>query len=156
MKKIQFALIALAAGCGPDISLTDDIDITWDFGPTFASFDTTLHTPYVKGAPVTLFVDSSDSKQSLAGWTVESSDPTVFRIDSVGVDSTGHSIAAKGVAAGVGSASLTVFDDRHHHVGSGVADVLMPDHIELSAHAYLIMGMDDQAPVDEARVLEGG
>jgi hypothetical protein len=156
MKNIHFALLALAAGCGPEISLTDDIDITWDFGPTFASFDSTLHTPYVKGAPVTLFVDSSDNKQSLAGWTVESSDPTVFRIDSVGVDSTGHSVAAKGVAVGVGTAELSVFDDRHHHQGSGVADVLMPDHIELSAHAYLIMGMDDQAPVDEARVLEGG
>src|SRR5215470_12508302 len=98
MKKIQLSLLVLAAGCGPDISLTDDIDLTWDFGLTFASFDSTLHTPYVKGAPVTLFVDSSDHKQSLGGWTVESSDPTVFRVDSVGLDNTGHSLAAKGVA----------------------------------------------------------
>jgi uncharacterized protein (TIGR03382 family) len=156
MKTIQLTLLALATGCGPEISLTDNIDLTWDFGPTFASFDSSLHTPYVKGAPVTLYVDSSDKNESLAGWTVESSDPSVFRIDDVGIDDSGHSVAAKAVAVGVGTADLAVFDAGHHHQGSGHAEVLAPDHIELDAHAYLIMGMDDQAPVDEARILEAG
>jgi hypothetical protein len=49
---------------------------------------------------------------------------------------------------------LTVFDAAHRRVGSGIAEVAVPDHIELAAHAYLIMGLDDEALVDEARVLE--
>src|SRR5262245_3663294 len=149
-------VLAGAIGCGPTISITDDLDLTWDFDLTPARFDDDLHTPYVKGAPVKLFVRSSDDHDNLSGWTVESSDDTVFRIDGVAPDFDHKGIVATGVAVGAGTAALDVFDSRHHHQGSGLAEVAAPDHVELDAHPYLIMGLDDQAPVNEARVLEGG
>jgi uncharacterized protein (TIGR03382 family) len=146
-------LFVIACG-GPDITLTDDIDLTWDFGFTLAKFGDTLHTPYVRGAPMVLSVYAKDDSQTFDGWSVESSDPSVFQISSV--SAVGKTFTATAVAAGEGSAELTVTDDHGSVIGSAGADVLQPDHVQLDAHGYLIMGMDDQASVDELRVLDGG
>jgi len=147
-------LFVVGACGGPDITLTDDIDLTWDFSITPSKFGDTLHTPYVRGAPVTLSVYAKDDSQTFDNWRVESSDPSVFQITKTIANAT--TFNANGVAVGEGSAELTVFDDQGSVIGSADADVLQPDHIELDAHGYLIMGMDDQAPVDDLRVLDGG
>jgi hypothetical protein len=153
MKRVAVLAVALGA-CGPKITLTDDIDLTWDFGLTISHFEDSLHTPYVKGAPVTLFVDSSDDNQRFDGWAVESSDPSVFAIGSTSI--SGQSFVANGVAVGAGVADLTIKDEHGEVVGVGTAEVAAPDRIELDAHGYLILGLDDQAPVDELRIVEGG
>src|SRR6185436_18228326 len=78
---ILFAFCAGLGGCGPEVHLTDDIDLTWDFGITLKRFDGTLHTPYVKGAPVTMYVNAGE-KDDLTGWKISSSDASVFEISS--------------------------------------------------------------------------
>ena len=149
------ALALVGAACGPTYSMTDDIDLTFDFALTPRRFDDDLHSPYVRGASVTVFAHSSDDKEDLQSWSIESSDPAVFRIDGA-VASGGRDLAVRGEAVSEGAAALTLRDPRGHAVGHGVAEVRVPDAIELDAHGSLILGRDDEAQVSEARVLEGG
>ena len=152
MLRHTICLLACAAvGCSDEISLTDDIDLTWDF--SVSRFDADLHTPYVRGAPVTLFVSSSDEDQRFDGWAVESSDPGIFRIDGC---TPGTSLTCEGQAVGEGVASLTVRDERGQRVGAGQAEVLLPDRVVLEAHGYLILGRDTEAPVDDLRLIANG
>jgi hypothetical protein len=136
--------------------MTDDIDLTWDFTLTPSKFDDDLHSPYVQGAKVTLFAHSSDDNPEFRGWSIVSSDPAVFRIDDSAVDPDSNGLASHGQAVGEGTAALRLLDDRGHEVGHGVAEVLVPDRIELDAHGSLILGRDDEAAVGEARMVEDG
>jgi MYXO-CTERM domain-containing protein len=148
--------VALAVGaCGPSYSMTDDVDLTWDFALTPWRFDDLLHSPYVRGTTVTVYASSSDDKEDLRSWSIVSSDPTVFRIDGR-VESVGRDLAVRGQAVGEGIAKLSLRDARGHEVGHGVAEVRVPDAVELDAHGSLILGRDDEAKVSEARVLAGG
>jgi len=147
--------LALVGACGPTYSMTDDVDLTWDFAVTPRRFDDDLHSPYVRGAGVTVFAHSSDDGEDLRSWSIESSDPAVFRIDGT-VASGGRDLAVRGQAVGEGTAALTLRDPRGHAMGHGVAEVRLPDAIELDAHGSLILGRDDEAAVHEARVLAGG
>jgi hypothetical protein len=152
---VGLALALVGAACGPTYTMTDDIDLTWDFALTPRRFDDNLHSPYVRGAAVTVFAHSSDSGDDLQGWSVDSSDPAVFRIDGP-VASGNRDLAVQGQAVGEGTAALTLRDPHGHAVGHGVAEVRLPDAIELDAHGSLILGRDDEARVAEARVLAGG
>jgi hypothetical protein len=148
-------VVALAvAACGPTYSITDDIDLTWDFSFTPWRFEDNLHSPYVRGTTVTVYARSSDD-EDLRGWSIVSSDPEVFRIDGV-ASTEDHHLAVRGQAVGEGTAQLSLRDPRGHAVGHGVAEVRVPDAIELDAHGSLIMGRNDEAQVSEARVLAGG
>lgn len=149
------ALALVGAACGPTYSMTDDIDLTWDFGLTPRRFDDNLHSPYVRGAVVTVFAHSSDDGEDLGSWSIESSDPAVFRIGEA-VASDGRDLAVRGQAVGEGTAALTLRDPHGHAVGHGVAEVRVPDAVELDAHGSLILGRDDEARVTEARMLAGG
>lgn len=148
------AALAVAA-CGPTYSMTDDIDVTWDFVLTPVRFEDNLHAPYVRGATMTLYAHSSDDKEDLSGWSIVSSDPAVLRIDGA-VTSGGRDLAVRGQAVGEGTARLTLRDPRGHEVGHGVAEVRVPDTIELDAHGSLILGREDEARVGEVRMLAGG
>lgn len=158
MRPTHFAIAAtlLVGACGPEITLTDDIDLTWDFGITLDRFDDTLHTPYVKGTPVTMFVSSSDDHPNLSGWSLQSTNPEVFRIDDIETDDYG--LTVHGLAVGGGECDAVVLDDHGKDVGAGHVTVLAPDRIELDANAYLIVepGHDDVARVDDPRILENG
>jgi hypothetical protein len=147
-------LAMLLGACGPTITLTDDIDLTWDWGPTLTRFEDSLHGPYVRGTRTTLYVGSSDDKQDWTGWTIASTDPTIVRVDATAYGSDGLSAPAQAVAEG--ECDLVVLDDKAKVVGRGHAVVAFPDRVELDAHGYLIVGRDDEAPVTEARILEGG
>lgn len=150
-------VVALGLGaCGPTYHMTDDVDLTWDFELTLSRFDDDLHSPYVRGARVTLFAHSSDDGERFAGWSIESSDPEVFRVDDSAVEAGGDGLVAHGQAVGEGTARLRLLDDRGREVGRGVAEVRVPDRVELAAHGSLILGRDDEAVVSEARVVEGG
>lgn len=148
--------LALAvAACGPTYSMTDDVDLTWDFAITPRRFEDHLHSPYVRGTAVTVYASSSDKGEDLHGWTIESSDPGVFQIADV-VGSTGHDLAVRAQAVGEGTAILTLLDPHGHAVGASAVEVAVPDAIELDAHGSLILGREDEAPVHEVRVLAGG
>ncbi len=136
--------------------MTDDIDVTWDFTLVPSGFDDALHTPYVRGTLVTVHAHSSDDDADFRGWSVESSDPDVFRIDDSIASGDARELASHGQAVGEGLAELRLLDDRGYEVGRGVAEVLMPDQIELAAHGSLILGRDDEAVVDEVRVVAEG
>jgi hypothetical protein len=146
---------ALAVGaCGPTYTLTDDIDLSWDFSLTRSGFDDALHSPYVRGTTMTVLARSSDDGADFSGWSIVSSDPAVFRIDDAVVFGSGLSATARAMAEG--TAELQLLDARGHDVGHGVAEVVLPDRIELDAHGSLILGRDDEAPVNEARVVADG
>ena len=144
----------LAAACGPTITLTDDIDLTWDFAPTLTRFEDSLHGPYVRGTKMRLYVSSSDDKQRFTGWTIASEDPSIVTVAATSGDDLG--LTAQATAVGAGTTDLIVLDDKGHVVGRGHAEVGLPDRVELDAHGYLILDRASEAPVDEARILEGG
>src|SRR5512140_2911 len=150
-------VVGLGLGaCTSTYTMTDDIDLTWDFTLTPSKFSDDLHSPYVRGTKATLFAHSSDDNPNFTGWTIVSSDPGVFRVDDNVVDTSGHGLASHGLAVGEGTAELRLLDASGHEVGHGVAEVLLPDRVELDAHGSLILGRADEAPVGEARVVENG
>jgi hypothetical protein len=160
----KIALCGVVAGlglglgaCGSTYSMTDDIDITWDFGFTTSRLDDNLHTPYVRGAKVTVYAQSNDRDADFSGWSIASSAPGVFRIDDSSVaDSNVHELMARGQAVAEGTAELRLLDDRGREIGHALAEVRLPDRVELEAHGSLILGRDDEAQVAEARVVAGG
>jgi MYXO-CTERM domain-containing protein len=159
MTRALFPWLVVAVGlgaCGPTYTMTDDVDLTWDFGITLGGVEDELHAPYVRGAPVTVFAYSSDDDPDFRGWSIVSSDPAVFRIDSSEVDAGLERLVVQGQAVGEGRAELRLLDDTGDEVGFGVAEVVVPDRIELEAHGSLILGRDDEAPVREARVVADG
>jgi MYXO-CTERM domain-containing protein len=159
MMKSSLCCLVAAVGlgaCGPTYTMTDDIDLTWDFGVSLSRFDDALHAPYVRGTKVTLFARSSDENQDFRGWTIVSSDAGVFRIDENVVDGDARALSAKGQAVAEGTVELRLMDASGDEVGHGVVEVVVPDRIELAAHGSLILGRDDEAVVREARVLEAG
>jgi hypothetical protein len=150
------ALTGLGACTTARFTMTDDIDLTWDFVAVPTQFAADLHTPYVLGTKVTVFAHGSDDKQDFRGFTIDSSDASVFRIADSAVSSDGRSLAAHGQAMGEGTATLRLLDSKGHEVGRGFAEVLAPDQIGLYAHGSLILGRDDEAKVNELRVVTGG
>ncbi len=148
-------LLALLLGaCGPTITLTDDIDLTWDWGPSLTRFENSLHSPYVQGTAMTVYVTTTDDHPNLSGWEIVSSHPEVFNVETITTDQYGA--YAHGSALQSGTATLTVLDDHQHEVGSGDIEVAVPDRIELDAHGYLILDRDDEAPITDARIVAGG
>lgn len=153
MLRHSICLLACAAvGCTDSVTLSDDIDLIWDF--SVSRFNDDLNTPYVRGTSVTLFVSSSEDDQRFDGWMVESSDAGIFRVDGCTVGQS--SLTCQGQAASEGVAALTVRDERGRSVGRGEAEVLLPDRVVLEAHGYLILGRDAEAPVDDLRIIANG
>src|ERR1051325_7207176 len=155
-RAVGVALALAVAGCGPTYSMTDDIDLTWDFTLTPRQFDDNLHSPYVRGTRTTVFAHSSDKGESLRGWSIESSDPAVFAIGPAAQTTSDDDLAVGGQATGEGTATLMLRDPHGNAVGRGFAEVLLPDAVELDSHGSLILGREDEAPVHEVRVLAGG
>ncbi|MDX2093179.1 MAG: hypothetical protein SFX73_35375 [Kofleriaceae bacterium] len=149
-------LVALSlAACGETITVSDDIDITWDFELTpFDRFDSELHVPYVRGTATTVHISSDHDDRRFGGWTVESSDPSVFELAATSHDE--YSLKAPGTAMAEGVSVLTIRDASGDVRGRTEVEVLQPDEIVLEAHGYLIMDRDDEAPIEEARIVENG
>ncbi|HEY0992415.1 MAG TPA: hypothetical protein VGD80_35425 [Kofleriaceae bacterium] len=151
-----FAIVVGLGACGPTYTMTDDIDLTWDFTLLPRRFEDDLHSPYVRGTKVTVFAHSSDDHHNFAGWSVVSSDPDVFRVDDNVLETDGRGLASHGQAVSEGTAQLRLLDSRGHEVGRGVAEVVVPDRVEIDAHGSLILGREDEVPVTEARVVAQG
>lgn len=153
MHRLLLLLTCLAA-CGRTVTLTDDIDLTWDFQLTpFDRYVDKLHSPYVRGTSMWLWATSDDDSDKVQNWSIVTSDPSVLDIEDQMYDGT--SIGVKVVALADGSSDIAVIDDKGERVGHGIAEVALPDRVELDAHGYLIVGQDSRAPVDEARIAAG-
>ena len=153
MHRLLLALLATAA-CGRTVTLTDDIDLTWDFKLTpFDRYHQDLHEPYVRGARFTMWASSDDDGDKVENWAIVSSDPDILVIDDSTYD--GYSLGAHVHAVGEGTVDMAVIDDHGTRVGHGLVHVALPDRVELDAHGYLIVGDDKDAPVPEARIATG-
>jgi hypothetical protein len=134
--------IAATVGCGPAVH--DDIDVELDFSITASD---SLHTPYVRGAVVTLSADLDDGAD--VRWT--SDDAGVFRFDSV-EGRMGH-----GVAAGAGSTTVRAWNGDDE-AASAEVEVREPDGAALLAHGPLIVNSEalQARTLSEAEVLTSG
>ena len=146
--------VPLVAACGDQITITDSIDLTWDFDLTLDRFKNDLHEPYVRGADMAIYVTSDNDKEMYRDWQVVSDTPDVFQVSDLKTDT--HSLVASGIAAAAGDATLTILDTHGDPVGEARVRVRVPDAIELDAHGYLILGRDDEAAMDELRIAEQG
>lgn len=145
-------LTILLVGCQAPIEFTDDLDFTFDFEPFFLDFDgDDLHTPYVRGAPVTIyarpraFVDEDRLSAAIA-------DPDVFDVLSVTVHDDGHLVIG-GVATGVGETELVV-TRRGDVLASVPIAVGFPDRVALLPAGPLFVDLDE--PEGAPKVLAGG
>lgn len=142
------ALAVLATtGCNT-IRLADSVDLTFDWAPLVHHDE--LHMPYVAGASFSLYTVGVDQDHRV-GWTIESNDPSVIRVDTT-MDGD-----ADVTAVGAGTASMTLFDEDGNNVHDIALDVRQPDRAELAAHGALILDRPDlQEDWSEIYVLAGG
>jgi MYXO-CTERM domain-containing protein len=149
------ALGLVAMGCGPTVTVKDDVDIDWDFIELTGPSDE-MHTPYVLGSSMNVYVESTDHNNKMNGWSVESSDPTVFSVQNPQYDSD-HRLFVNGYTTGEGFADLTVRDSDHRAVAVHTVEVRLPDRAQIMAHGLLIIGQSETAAeVNEVRLLDGG
>jgi hypothetical protein len=146
-------MLLFAAGCHR-VTLIDDVDLSLNFAPLTGPSDL-LHTPYVAGATMNVWAQSTKKDENTTGWTLESSNTAVFQVLRAELH-TDNAIAFSCNAAGPGHAILTLKDKDGDVLGTADVDVKRPDTAVLLSHGPLIIGRDDEAPTDEARVLVGG
>jgi len=115
------ALGFVAIGCGPTVTVKDDVDIDWDFIELTGPSDE-MHTPYVLGASMNVYVESTDHDNKMNGWSVESSDPTIFTVENPQYDND-HRLFVSGHAVGDGFADLKVRDSDHRVVAVHTVEV---------------------------------
>ncbi len=159
------ATCGLATGCNVDpVYFTDDVDLSFDFIqqllPMFPGADMT-HGPYVVGSSFRVFVNTQRSTQSMAAWSCESSDPSVFTVNAVsfnrGESADTDWLAVDVTMVGDGEADLVVLDgDRV--VDTTIIDARVPDSAELHAAAPLFVDTGGLVPTrsDSPQILTGG
>lgn len=144
--------LAAASGCY-QVTMVDDVDVDFNFAPLIGASDA-LHSPYVRGAGMRLYARSGDGNRKMQGWTMESSDPSVFRIDQLHPDDR---LSADCAAVGQGSAVVTIKNENGGAEHAGTVRVRLPDRAQLLAHGpLLIQRPDDEAVMTEAHVVKDG
>jgi hypothetical protein len=142
-------LIAIT-GC-TKVTVVDDIDIDLDFTPLTGPSDD-LHQPYVAGSSMTLIIQSTDNHEKFQGWTLRSSDSSVFAVAPLQIEEHWASSAAR--ALGVGVVQVDVLDGNSHVVHSRQIEVALPDRIALVAAGKLIIGQpESQSAIADLRML---
>jgi hypothetical protein len=128
------------------VTMADSFDLDL-FGPHVDD----LHTPYVAGASFAITVSASSS-QSQAGWSLSSSDPAVFRVESA---LSGGSANVTAVAPG--QATLNVLNASGEVMDSHPISVAIPDQVNLYAEGLLVTGASDSAAqITQASIVAGG
>ena len=103
-------LVGLFAACSPppaseQLYIQDDLDSN-----LFAGKQDRLEVPYVRGAAVTLYVNSSGTGDAdFSDWTLRSSDEDVFEV--LEVRATSDDFDVEGLATGAGEAELEVVEE---------------------------------------------
>jgi MYXO-CTERM domain-containing protein len=147
-----FGLALLTAGCG-SVSLVDNVDVQLDFHALSGPSDS-LHTPYVQGASMRVYVQSSHN-DDMTRWTIESSDASVFSVDGTGM--LNKQLYADCTAARAGRVTIIVRDGNKDEQHRATVEVKLPDRIDLMAHGRLMIGRAEKdAVVDELRLRRGG
>src|SRR5688572_26049739 len=130
MRKSLLVVALLVVGCGPRVTFEDDVDLSFDFlqllGPS-----SHMHTPYVTGSSMNVWILSSDEDERMTGWSVESSDPTVFAVGPPMRDSSKR-LYVRGSSGREGTARLSVRSPDGVQADHEV-EVLAPNRAELMA-----------------------
>ncbi len=138
----------LASGC-TGIGLADDVDLDWDFAPLIGPSDS-LHMPYVAGSSFGVYTNNADA-DDVFGWTVESADSAVLRVDST------EDGRASVTAVGEGVATVSLYDADGNFAYDTELEVRQADRAVLLAHGALIIDRPEmQEEWDEIQVLAGG
>lgn len=149
------ALLVSSAGC-EHVRLADDIDLELDF-MTLAGPSDSLHSPYVVGSSFELYVETNDDDETMNGWRIESSDPSVILVSALQTPAEHGHAHARAEARAAGSSTLTVRSRSGSVLHRSLVEVKQPDRIELYAHGLLLIDRpEDEARADELRVLVGG
>lgn len=154
MRVLAAVTAALLGACGPTITITDSIDLTWDLEFTLNRFEDNLHDPYVRGATMRMYVTSDDEDQRFEGWSISPIESELLMISEPTYDGT--SLTAEVTALEAGDVTVQIIDERGEIQGETVARIRVPDEIQLDAHGYLIIGQETRAPVDDLRIVDGG
>ena len=147
-------LVALAgAGC-TRVTFKDSVDLTLDFAPLVGPSDQ-LHTPYVEGSSMWIYVESSNDNERYSSWNLSSSDPSTFFVERLVADK-GFALA-RGRALRPGSVTLIATDGSGSIVGTNQVDIERPDEVRLLSHGLLLIDHpEDEAQVSGLRVVAGG
>lgn len=137
-------LILLATGCAPNIGWRDH-----DPGqPHFlGKRNDHLSGPYAQGSTLSFWIDAG---RKLQGWTVTSSDPSVYEVLLVSLED-GKRIKVVGTALGEGTAELELHKPNGKLVESIPIEVHRPDRFELRSLALLKIG--SEAVLDDVQIL---
>lgn len=151
MRTLHFSILAATAlamtGCN-QIRLADSVDLTFDWNP-LRNHDQ-LHMPYVAGASFDLYAIGVDEDDT-TGWTIDSADPSVIRVDSTADGD------ANVTAIGAGTTAVTIVDDAGREVHEIGLVVHEANRAELSAHGPLIIDRPElQEDWSEIHVVAGG
>src|SRR5688572_25428419 len=110
MASLALLLSVAATGC-TRITLADDVDLSLDFHPLIGPSDA-LHSPYVKGATLRIYVRSTNDKENMRRWTLETSNADVLAIVQIEHDSDDYGrLSARCHAAAEGTAVITARDE---------------------------------------------
>lgn len=155
LRLLCLIVCVLVSACA-QVTLHDDIDVDFDFHVLEGPSDS-LHSPYVEGAKLTVFVRSTRSKENYDGWTIESNRPQVFAVQPLVYSSTGSWAAAHAEAMAPGVATLTVRARNGEILSQSDVEVKRPDRIALLAHGLLLVDTpESQAQIPEPRIVEKG
>lgn len=152
------SMLALAAGCSGSSQATilDTVDLTLDFSLTPSD---RLHTPYVTGAQLSLFLGrTSDELEQRAHFEVD--DPSVFDCLTFHEPISGgqdRSHDGADCAAGApGSTVVRVFDrEGGPEIASAEVEVRAPTRVELMPAGFERLDLDLAVPA-RPKVVEGG
>lgn len=154
MRAVSLAAAVMVVGCGQSpVVVSDSVDITFDMA-SFWEGDV-LHTPYVRGAEMTLRVSHRKDKR-LEGWTVTSLDPDVFAVEQLAMAEDEHDLKLSGAAHEEGTATLVIKDDDGDEVDRVSVEVALPDEVALLAHGPLLLNQPELADDGTPQVLVGG
>lgn len=148
-----FLLLAAGVGC-TRVTFKDSVDLTLDFAPLVGPSDL-LHTPYVEGSSMLIYVDSTDDNERYTDWYLSSSDPSIFALEAL-QPQKGYAFA-KGRALRPGQVTLTVSTAGGSVIATDVVDVQRPDEVRLLSHGLLLVDRtDEEARVSDLHVVTGG
>ncbi|MDY0003616.1 MAG: hypothetical protein RBU30_20120 [Polyangia bacterium] len=143
-------LTALGCHIEPRITVEDDL--------TFQLFSYELHTPYVVGSKVTIYVGRRGDDK-VTGWSAESDNPSVFSIDQIEPSYDGENFTIRCSALAPGESTLRVLNSSGKVATRRTITVKLPDRIDLIPAGLIKVTGDDSPAIEQGepiKILEGG
>lgn len=149
--------LALLAACTSEFTFSDSVNSRlYEIKPR-AEFGDELSTPYVLGAEFEVFVEDNEQETDFAGWTIETTNPKVLRVNDVPYRMGEHIVGLDVAAAGEGTAELLLRDSFGEIRGTAAVEVLRPTRAKLfAAPIYALENPDFRGETARPRILAGG